>query len=70
MFSRILVVGVRPDKYINIKEYINILEKGLRQTIYKLFSTVNRVAIILQGDNEPPHTAKLTKSDFLKTYYK
>ena len=49
---------IRCEMSINAKEYIRILETGLLPSIEKLGISQN---IILQQDNAPAHTAKVTK---------
>ena len=49
---------IRCETSINAKEYIRILETGLLPSIEKLGISQN---IILQQDNAPAHTAKVTK---------
>ena len=48
-----IVVGelIWCNKHIDNEEYINILEKGLLQTLNKLYTSVNHVDIIFQLEN-------------------
>ena len=53
----------RCDLFINAKEWINILKKGLPPTTDTSFPSVNRADISFQHDNAP-HSAEENKIGF------